>query len=347
MLSAAGIGAGEPLTKPAAAPASRYLLAPSAAVQKPTVGRHSAVAFGNVKAADSIYIGPAAFADELAPLLRLRASQGFTPLFVDVQAIYDVFSDGQLSAVAIRNFLRQESDWQNRSRKISVVLAGDATIDPFAYGGVPNQTLVAAWMDDVDPYQGAGGNDGEAACDACIAQLDGDDPVIGDNQGVGKGWFAADVWIGRLPVRSEEETADMVAKLVNYDLATDGGLWRGRKVFLADNYIKALDAQQNARPDEAGDFAALSDAIVNMLPNPASSRRIYYDPAPTRRMTSTPASGGYYQTVERTLRENWRIKDIVGINANVMPETPQQKVLGNTSSADCVAAAAQRIRSII
>jgi len=34
-------------------------------------------------------------------------------------------------------------------------------------------------------------------------------------------------------------------------------------------------------------------------------------------------------------------------NANVMPEMLQQKVLGNTSSADCVAAAAQRIRSII
>ncbi|EXL02606.1 ABC transporter substrate-binding protein [Brucella anthropi] len=34
-------------------------------------------------------------------------------------------------------------------------------------------------------------------------------------------------------------------------------------------------------------------------------------------------------------------------NANVMPEMLQQKVLGNTSSADCVAAAAQRIRSLI
>ncbi len=34
-------------------------------------------------------------------------------------------------------------------------------------------------------------------------------------------------------------------------------------------------------------------------------------------------------------------------NANILPEMLQQKVLGNRSSADCVAAAAQRIRSII
>jgi multiple sugar transport system substrate-binding protein len=34
-------------------------------------------------------------------------------------------------------------------------------------------------------------------------------------------------------------------------------------------------------------------------------------------------------------------------NANVMPEMLQQRVLGNRSSAECVTAAAQRIRSLI
>lgn len=318
-----GAGGEYTLNQAAAAPAGRYLLANLGAPIKPAVKSHAAALFGNVKAANAIYIGPAAHADELAPLLKLRAEQGYTPVFVDVQTIYDVFSSGQVSAVALRNFLRQESDWQNRTRKISVVLVGDATVDPFAYGGTANETLVAAWMDDVDPYQGAGGNDGEAACDACIAQLDGDDPVTGDNQGVGQEWFAADVWIGRLPVRNEAETAAMVAKLVAYDTSTSSGAWRTRKVFMADNYIKALDGQQNAKPDEAGDFAALSDNIVQLLPNPAGARRIYYDPAPTRLLTSTPVSGGYYQTVARALPENWRIKDIVGINTEVIATLTQ------------------------
>jgi hypothetical protein len=321
---AAGSGGSYTLNQPAGAPASRYLLAGPAAVSKPSVQRHSAIAFGNIKAADAIYIGPAAFADELASLLTLRRQQGYTPIFVDVQAIYDVYSDGQISAVAIRNFLRNESDWQNRSRQISVVLAGDATMDPFAYGGVANNIVVAAWMDEVDPHQaGASSRYGEAACDTCIAQLDGDDPVTGDNQSGGREWFAADVWIGRLPARDEQELAVMVAKLVAYDNDNSGAAWRSRKVFLADNYIKALDAQKNARLDEAGDFAALSDNIVNTLPNPAAARRIYYDPAPDRQVTGTPAPGGYYQTVPRKLPEGWRISDIVGVNTEVIATLSQ------------------------
>jgi hypothetical protein len=323
-LIAAGSGGSYTLRQTAATPASRYLLAVLPAVQKPAVGRHSAVNFGNVKAADAIYIGPAAFADALAPLLALRQQQGYTPLFVDVQQIYDVYSAGQVSAVALRNFLRAESDWQNTARQISVVLAGDATMDPFAYGGIANDIVVAAWMDDVDPHQaGATSKYGEAACDACIAQLDGDDPVTGDNQAGGRNWFAADVWLGRLPARDVQELTNMVAKLVAYDKNSNGADWRSRKVFLADNYIKALDTQMNARPDEAGDFAALSDNVVNTLPNPASARRIYYDPAPDRQMTSTAVAGGYFQTVPRTLPENWRISDIVGINAEVIATLSQ------------------------
>lgn len=290
-------------------------------LQKPTVQVHPAVQFGDVRAADAIYIGPAQFGDELAPLLALRQQQGFVPLFVDVQAVYDVYGYGQVSAVALRNFLRQQSDWQNNARQISVVLAGDATIDPHGYGGLRNDTLVAAWVDNVDPYQGAGEVDGEAACDACIAQLDGDDPVTGD----GRNWFTADVWIGRLPVRNEQELAAVVEKLVNYDTNNnDSDTWRMRQVFLADNYIKKVDAQQNIKPDEAGDFAALSDNIVRLLPSLANVRRLYYDPLPGRQLalspagTPIPAGNGYFQTEPRTIPENWRIADIVGINTDVI-----------------------------
>ena len=181
---AIGSGSTYAINQPASAPASRYLLADVSKVARPAMQRHTAIQFGNVKSAGAIYIGPAAFADELAPLLALREQQGFTPIFVDVQKIYDVFGFGQVSAVAIRNFLRQESDWQNPNRKISVVLAGDATVDPFAYGGTANEIVVAAWMDEVDPHQaGASSRFGEAACDTCIAQLNGDDPLTGDNQG--------------------------------------------------------------------------------------------------------------------------------------------------------------------
>ncbi len=162
---------------------------------------------------------------------------------------------------------------------------------------------------------------GEAACDACIAQLNGDNPLTGDNLGSGHEWFAADVWIGRFPVRNEQEAADLVAKLVTYDTATDSDNWRTRKIFLADNYIKAMDDQQNAQYDYAGDFATLSDTVVDALPNGMSVRRIYYDPAPDRQFAYAanqsliPAGNGYYQTVPRTQAESWRIAEVAQANA--------------------------------
>ncbi len=259
---AAGSGGSYTLNQ-AAGGAGRYLLANLAGCASPPSRPMRRRSSATCRAADAIYIGPAKFSDELEPLLALRRQQGYTALFVDVQGIYDVYGYGQVSAVAIRNFLRHQSDWQNTARRISVVLAGDATYDPFGYGGIANETLVAAWMDEVDPYAaGVATPFGEAACDACIAQLNGDNPLTGDNLGSGREWFAADVWIGRFPVRNEQETADLVAKLVTYDTATDSDNWRTRKIFLADNYIKAMDDQQNAQYDYAGDFATLSDDVV-------------------------------------------------------------------------------------
>ena len=323
-LVAAGNGGSYTLNQAGDAPASRYLVANLALVRQPATQIHTETQFGDVRAADAIYIGPAKFADELAPLLTLRRQQGFTPLFVDVQAIYDVYGYGQVSAVAIRNFLRHQSDWQNTARQISVVLVGDATYDPFAYGGIANDTLVAAWMDDVDPYAaGVAAPYGEAACDACIAQLNGDNPVTGDNLTDGREWFAADIWIGRFPVRNEQEVTDLVAKLVNYDTATsDTDNWRMNKVFLADNYIKALDDQQNIQYDYAGDFAALSDTVIDTLPRGVGIKRIYYDPASDRQIayagdgqTMIPAGNGYYQTVPRSAPQSWRINDVTAVNS--------------------------------
>jgi hypothetical protein len=324
---AAGSGGNYTLNQVDGAPASRYLLANLAAVGQPSIQAHAPAQFGNVRGADAIYIAPPIFADELSPLLALRQQQGFAPLFVDIQAIYDVYGYGQVSAVAIRNFLRHQSDWQNSARQISVVLAGDATYDPFAYGGIANETVVAAWMDEVDPYAaGVAAPFGEAACDACIAQLNGDNPVTGDNPNGGRNWFAADVWIGRFPVRNEQEVADLVAKLVAYDTTgSDADSWRMRKVFLADNYIKAVDGQQNAQYDYAGDFAALSDAVADELPNQTSVRRIYYDPAPDREIayaqdgqTMIPAGNGYYQTVPRATPQGWRINDVAAANSTTI-----------------------------
>jgi hypothetical protein len=173
-----GAGATASFTQADGAAPRHYALANLAAPTLPTVAAHSATNFGNVLAADALYIGPASFKEELQPLLDLRTRQGYTPLFVDVQAIFDVYGDGYSAAPAIRNFLRARSDWQNPNRNISVVLAGDGTYDPFNYkntgfgSGVSHP--IPPYMADVDIYIN------EAPCETCFAQLHGDDPITGD-----------------------------------------------------------------------------------------------------------------------------------------------------------------------
>lgn len=322
-LLASGAGGSYGFTQGAGAPASHYALVATA--QTPAVAAHAAVNLGDVKAANAIYIGPANFAAGLAPLLALRQQQGFVPLFVDVQGIYDVYGWGQVSGTAIRNFLRDKTDWQNAARKIAVVLAGDSTYDPFGYEGKLNANVVAAYMADVDRFIH------EVPCEQCYAQLNGDDPSTGDNTYDNNGklvsaWFATDIWVGRFPVRNETELAAVVQKIVAYDTTgSDSDVWRSRFVFLADNYIKALDANQNALVDAAGNFPALSQAIIDRLPALARVQRIYYDPAPQRELVNVdgalqpaPGATGYYVTEPRKTMEPWRISDPTLVNSSVI-----------------------------
>ena len=304
-----------------------YVLADLSYLVKPTVIAHAATNLGNVQAADAIYIGPEQFADELEPLFELRRSQGYAPRFVDVAAINDVYGYGFVSALAIRNFLRHRADWQNPSRQISAVLVGDGTYDPHGYQGMLNDNLVTPYMADVDPFIR------EAPCEPCFAQLNGADPVTGDdatnNGGAQIAFFSADVWLGRFPVRNEAELATVVGKLITYE--TQGGIedeWRKRHVVLADNYILELDDIQNAKLDEAGDFGTISESIIDLLPRGTKPTRVYYDPAPNRVVRTnsvgspTPASGrpGYFVTDARLAVDAWRIADADGAHNNVIAE---------------------------
>jgi hypothetical protein len=322
-----GAGATAAFTQANGATPRQYVLANLAALATPAVTAHSATNFGNVLAADALYIGPATFKEELQPLLDLRTRQGYIPLFVDVQAIFDVYGDGYIAAPAIRNFLRDRSDWQHPNRNISVVLAGDGTYDPFNYkntgfgSGVSHP--IPPYMADVDIYIN------EAPCESCFAQLHGDDPVTGDDPNARdpkSNVFIPDVWLGRFPVRNEAELTTMVAKIVGYESATAPANWRSSQLLLADNYITSINAQNQVTIDPAGDFANHSDEIVQLFGYGAGPARVYYDHSPDRQVDYTaPTGAGMFNTTPRTVAEPWRItspgetnqKAIDAINAGV------------------------------
>jgi hypothetical protein len=124
-------------------------------------------------------------------------------------------------------------------------------------------------MANVDPWLG------EAACENCYVQLDGDDPLTGDGE-----MFKTEMWIGRFPVKNPTELTALVNKIMHYETDERISAWRGAAVLVAGNYIKELDANGNPIFEKAGDFAQLSEDALALFPAQAEARRIYYDPYP-------------------------------------------------------------------
>ncbi len=200
-------------------------------------------------AADYLLIGHKDLLPAGQPLVDLRVAQGLQAMMVDVQDVYDEFSHGLLDPEAIRDLLAYAlASWQ--LPPTYVLLLGDGTTDALDYLGQGWRNFVPAYLADLDPYLG------ETASDNLFAAVAGLDSL-------------PDVYIGRLPVSSKQDTEAMVAKIVTYETASSRGPWYRRVLFASDN------------ADSGGDFAALSDELYhNHLPRPFVGNRIYLSTDP-------------------------------------------------------------------
>lgn len=210
-------------------------------------------------AADAIYIAPADLHSTLEPLVQQREAQGYAVAVVDIQAIYDNWSFGQVAPDAIRNFLRHAaSTWE--PAPISVVLVGDGSHDPHSYLGNNNPNLIPPYLAHVDPHNG------QTACDNCYGQLDGDHPLSEES-------FAMDIYVGRFPVINTTELRSVVNKILRYENATDTNAdWRSTSLQIADDYF-----QPNGSPDPAGDFVASAELINALKPETIKILRHYFN----------------------------------------------------------------------
>jgi hypothetical protein len=144
--------------------------------------------------ADFIIISRKEFFDALKPLKKLRQSQGHKVVIVDVEDIYNEFSFGNKSPQAIKDFLAYaQSSWKRGPR--FVLLAGDASFDSKNYLGGGDYDLVPTRLIDTEFM--------ETASDNWFADF--------DSNGL------AELAMGRLPVRTAEEAARVVEKIVAYD----------------------------------------------------------------------------------------------------------------------------------
>lgn len=113
---------------------------------------------------------------------------------VDIEDIYDEFSFGQKTPQAMKDFLAfAGNSWKKRARY--AVFVGDACYDPKNYLGFGEFDLVPTKLIDTVFM--------EASSDDWLADFNGD--------GV------PELSVGRLPMRTGEETERLVAKIIGYD----------------------------------------------------------------------------------------------------------------------------------
>jgi hypothetical protein len=252
----------------------RYIVATEEAVRPPNRiraredlwGFHAA---GGATGADYLIITHPVFADDLAPLVNLRRSQGLLwvgegtafalhclgPLvnlrrsqglsvsIINVLGIYDTYGDGRPDPEAIRRFIADAYAHWN-PRPAYVLLVGDGSYDPKRYRSESPPTFIPPYLLDVGP---AGG---ETAADNRYVCVDGKDNL-------------PDLLLGRLPVKTADEARAVVQKMVDYETRPLPGGWNGTVILVADD------------PDLAGNFPALSDATAAWVTAPFTVTRRY------------------------------------------------------------------------
>ncbi len=224
--------------------------------------------------ADYLIITHPSLAAAVAPLAEFHRSRGLRVLEASVDDIYDEFTAGITSPVAIRQFVKfAYSSWQRPALRF-VLLVGDASWDPkslqpddrnyvdWAYG--PNdgtrfrknrstaygpetqlagRNLVPTWT--FFSYQG------HAASDNDYARVEGEDVY-------------PDIAIGRFPVVSPAEVSAIVAKTIRYAREADLGRWRQRVLWITNDQ---RSLQQNS-DRMAGELAGRGIESARIYPSP-------------------------------------------------------------------------------
>ena len=179
-----------------------------------------------------------ALMEEAQNLADYRAD--LRPEVIDIEDVYDEFNFGNASPYALRDFLTYaQTNWRNAPR--FVVLAGDGSYDYKNFQGNGNN-LIPVRMTDTPSglYQ--------------------DDS-----------WFVAgsvasgepEIALGRLPVTTSEELAEVIRKTVAREAAI-GESWMQQALLLADD------------PDEAGNFVASLEGVASVLPPATPLVRAYF-----------------------------------------------------------------------
>ncbi|HEU4328899.1 MAG TPA: C25 family cysteine peptidase [Roseiflexaceae bacterium] len=285
------------------------LAVPLPQLPEPELQRHTpATALGT---GDTLLIAHASLRSALPQLVAAHQALGEQVQVVDVQAAYDLYSWGERSPEAIRNYIRfATARWTPAPQRVLLVGAGTVALRGAPPAG--RETLIPPYLTDTDPR-------GEVTCDSCYGRVVASDP---------RDQLVPDLAVGRLPARSLAEAQALVNKTVAALVSSPGrhsvsplncchrvsgghrvsrlrrnevtpgvtSAGAARALLLTDN-----DRQADGTPDPAGSFVATSEAVAAALPG-WDLARLYY--APER-----PAGGPFDPDVGQLRCQLFRLLD--------------------------------------
>jgi hypothetical protein len=199
---------------------------------------------GAAAPADTEYliIAHSDFMDAVAPLAAHRANEGLQVFSATVGAIYAAYSEGSVSATAIRDYI--SATYHSSSPPVLgyVLLVGDGVT------GTVGQYVPPYMIDDVlEPGR-------KTASDNRFVTVDGSNNV-------------ADIFIGRLPVNSAAQAQIVVGKILAYEQSPPQWPWNERVLFFSGN-------EDPSKPEET--FHDDSNAVYATLPAAFSGQRVYF-----------------------------------------------------------------------
>ncbi len=220
---------------------SKYLVVAPGAINRPVslVADVASELKQKSNAADYLIIAPGEFKAGAQALADYRFQRGLKCKVVELEDIYDEFANGLADPFAIRRFLTYAAT-QWKTAPSYVVLAGDASIDYKDIWGYSENFVPTVLVSTPD---------GLFASDGVLADIYGEDGL-------------PDLAVGRLPVVTNSELEQMVAKIAAYEEAA--GPWKKRVLMTADSTDPG-----------AGDFKADSEHIRAAIPSDFAVDTVY------------------------------------------------------------------------
>jgi len=181
----------------------KFLVVPDSAVRTPVALSiyQPSTLLDPTQQVDYLMITHPSLLTAIQPLADYHTANGMTVRVVNVQDIYDLYSDGSMSAAAIRSYLAYAYSSYTAPAPTYVLLVGDGSMNPRGYvvPGIATvrYNLIPPWLGGFDAWSGS------SVSDNGYVRVQGSD-LLGE------------MVISRLPVNTPAETTTVVNKTIQY-----------------------------------------------------------------------------------------------------------------------------------